>query len=202
MPRSPARIGQTCHMPDPDPSSVSPIERVIARDEIRQLAYRYADAMDRRDVDAMVALYVPDARFGPGFEGPDGILRFWTDTMASVGVAVLFVGNHLIDVVDADNARGTVWCRGYIDDPNHGFIEQMIKYTDRYRRHVGPDSVPGWRFVARKHHLWYGVSTAESPLAQPAANWPERQIGAGSIPYDDPAWIEFWAARDVPPPAS
>ncbi len=174
---------------------MTPIERVVARDEIRQLAYRYADAIDRHDVNAMVELFVPDARFYPGGNsGPELTRRFWSDTMAQTGVTVLFVGNHLIDVDDHTDARGTVWCRGYIDDRERGFIEQMIKYVDRYRCHEGQ-----WRFVARKHFLWYGMPTTEQPLAQPAANWPRSQIGAGSLPYDDPAWTAFWAEQGGPP---
>lgn len=172
-----------------------PLDQVVARDEIRQLAYRYADAVDRRDLDLLVDLYVPDARFGPYGEGPEACRRFWADSLSTIGMAVLFVGNHLIDLDDADHARGTVWCRGYVDDPSHGFIEQMIKYVDRYRRVDGR-----WRFVARKHLLWYGVRTAESPLAQPPADWPERQVGAGSIPWDDPTWEGFWAEHGPPAP--
>ncbi len=177
---------------------MTPIERVVARDEIRQLAYRYADAIDRHDVDAMVELFVPDARFYPGGEsGPELTRRFWTDTMAQTGVTVLFVGNHLIDVDDDTSARGSVWCRGYIDDRDHGFIEQMIKYLDRYRCEGGR-----WRFVTRKHFLWYGVATAEDPLTQPAAHWPQSQVGAGSLPFDDPAWTAFWSERGGPPRAA
>ena len=43
---------------------MTPLDELVARDEIRRLAYRYADAVDRRDLDLLVALYRPDARFG------------------------------------------------------------------------------------------------------------------------------------------
>lgn len=173
---------------------MTPIERVIARDEIRQLAYRYADAIDRHDVDAMVELFVPDARFAPGAEGsPEKTRAFWADVMAGTGVTILFVGNHIIDVDDETNARGTVWARGWIDDRELGFIEQMVKYIDRYRCHEGQ-----WRFVSRKHYLWYGQVAERNPLEQPAANWPASQVGAGSVPHTDPAWIAYWAERGGP----
>ena len=48
----------------------------------------------------------------------------------------------------------------------------------------------------RRHFLWLGWQHGETmPLAQAPANWPERQIGLGSIPYDEPSWQEFWADR-------
>ncbi len=79
-----------------------------------------------------------------------------------------------------------------IDDHDEGFIQQLIKYDDRYVRVDGE-----WRFTRRRHFLWLGWRHGEdAPLAQPPANWPERQVGLGSIPYDDPAWQEFWSTRE------
>ena len=52
------------------------IEQTVARDEIRQLAFAYADAVDRRDLDLLVSLYRPDARFGQYGEGAGGARAF------------------------------------------------------------------------------------------------------------------------------
>lgn len=173
------------------PEPMSAIDRLIATDEIRRLAYRYADALDRRDLDELVSLYRPDARFGEHGEGPDACRAFFRESLAEIGLAVLLVANHLVDFDDADNATGTVWTHGFIDDHGEGFIQQLIKYDDRYVRVDGE-----WRFTRRRHFLWLGWKHDESaPLAQAPANWPERQIGLGSMPYDDPAWQEFWAER-------
>ncbi len=171
---------------------MSPLDRLVATEEIRRLVYRYADALDRRDLDALVPLYRPDARFGTHGEGPDACRAFFTESLAEIGIAVLLVANHLVDFDDADNATGTVWTHGFIDDNDAGFIQQLIKYDDRYVRVDGE-----WRFTRRKHFLWLGWKHDEAaPLAQTPANWPERQIGLGSVPYDDPAWQEFWAGQD------
>ena len=43
---------------------MTPVERCVARDEIRQLAYRYALAVDSRDIDLLVSLFVPDVKVG------------------------------------------------------------------------------------------------------------------------------------------
>ena len=46
------------------------IERIEATEQIRQLAARYALALDSRDVDALVALFVPDVTTGDGYTFP------------------------------------------------------------------------------------------------------------------------------------
>ena len=74
-------------------------------------------------------------------------------------MSILFVGNHLIDFADADHATGGVYCRGQIQDGER-WIEQAIHYRDSYERRDGV-----WLFVRRVHRLWYGVETAERPLA-------------------------------------
>lgn len=168
------------------------IERVVATEEIRRLAYRYADALDRRDLDQLVSLYRPDARFGPHGEGPEACRAFFRESLVEIGISVLLVANHLVEFDDVDNATGTVWTHGFIDDHDEGFIQQLIKYDDRYVRVDGE-----WRFTRRRHFLWAGWKHDEpAPLAQAPANWPERQVGLGSIPYDDPAWQEFWQGSD------
>ena len=166
---------------------LSPLQRTVYRDEIRQLVYRYASAIDRRDIDLLATLFSPDADFGDAGAGPDGAHEMFASSLRDIGVAVLLVGNHVIDFDDPQHARGEVWCRGVIDDKREGFIEQMIQYRDRYERVDGR-----WRFRGRRHLLWYGVATAEDPLHQRDAEWPTRQVGRGSVPYTDPTWISFW----------
>ncbi|MEL7209806.1 MAG: nuclear transport factor 2 family protein, partial [Actinomycetota bacterium] len=68
-----------------------------------------------------------------------------------------------------------------IDDPDEGWIRQSIIYRDTYERRDGR-----WLFVRRRHHLVYGQRDERDPLDQPAANWPERQIGRGTDPRTRP----------------
>lgn len=166
------------------PGEVERLRRVADRDEIRQLAYRYAWTLDARDIGGTAELYVPEVR--------DRMLARFERSMSGVGVTVLLVGNHLVDFDAADEAHGLVYCRGYIE-PRDGreagrFVEQAILYRDRYRRCDG-----AWKFVDRVHELWYGVETAEQPLRQPPADWPEHHQGIGTVPYGEPTWEAFWA---------
>ena len=165
---------------------LTPVERAIARDEIHQLVCRYALAIDSRDLDLLVSLFVPDVRVGRHASGRAALRDFFADSLGAIGVSILFVGNHLIEFADADHATGGVYCRGQIQDGER-WIEQAIHYRDIYERRDGE-----WLFVRRVHRLWYGVETAERPLDQPPANWPERHDGRGTLPEEWSTWQAFW----------
>lgn len=164
------------------------IRRAADRDEIRQLAYRYAWSLDVRDGAAMSDLYVSSLR--------EKMHKRFDKSMSQVGVTVLFVGNHIIDFAGPDASRGLVYCRGYIDtrsdsEPDR-FVEQAILYRDIYRRENGV-----WLFQHRTHELWYGVVTSEHPMNQRAANWPDHDDGVGTVPYDEPTWRDFWNEKPL-----
>ncbi|OHV34161.1 MULTISPECIES: nuclear transport factor 2 family protein [Pseudofrankia] len=167
------------------------LRRAADRDEIRQLAYRYAWGLDSRDLDAAAELFAPEANTGDG-RGPAAWRSRFQQSMGAVGVTILLVGNHLIDFDDDDRAHGLVYCRGYIE-PRDGaqpgrFVEQAILYRDRYRRVDGE-----WKFASRRHELWFGIETAERPLHQRAAEWPKHHDGVGTVPYAENSWQAFWA---------
>ena len=168
------------------------LERLVARDEIRQLVSRYAYAVDMRDLDLLVSLFVPDVRVTSTESGCDAFRSFWDRSLGEIGVSILFVGNHIIDVVDATHASGVVYCRGQIQDGDR-WIEQAIRYLDDYERVEGE-----WLFVRRRHELWYGVETAEKPLEQTPADWPEHHAGVGTVPYGEDTWRSFWGTADRP----
>ncbi len=174
---------------------LTPVERVVARDEIRQLAYRYAFAVDSRDLDLLVSLFVPDVRVGRDAIGRPALRAFFADSLGAIGVSILFVGNHIVDFEARDRARGLVYCRGQIQDGPR-WIEQAILYRDTYQQRDGR-----WLFVRRVHELWYGAETAERPLDQPPADWPKHHAGRGTLPESLESWRRFWA-RDAKPRGS
>jgi hypothetical protein len=162
------------------------VAALLARDEIRQLPYRYAKAVEARDIDAMVDLYSPKARFGECGDGPDGLRRSMAKSLDGSLFAVILVANHIIALEGIDRAKGEVWAHCFAQTRGDGFVEQLIKYEDRYERYEGR-----WLFLHRRHRLWFGVGRA-SPLMQPAAEWPENQVGVGDIPLSDNDFRLWW----------
>jgi hypothetical protein len=163
------------------------IDETVARDEITQLCYRYAWALDSRDLDTLVDCFVPGAVTH----------AFWTESLRGVGVTVLTVGNVLVDLDGPDAARGVVYCTGRVEDPpgSGRIVEQAIVYFDRYAR--GDDQ--RWRFVSRRHELFWGVATAERPLDQPPADWPASSTGRGTLPDRLDSWQRFWSPESPNP---
>lgn len=165
------------------------VDRLLAYEEIRQLASRYAVATDRRDIDALVELFVPDVRVGRDTTGREALHRDLTERLAAIGVSFLNVGTHQIDLVDEDHATGHVYCTAEVQSGDR-MIRQAIRYDDTYARRDGR-----WYFVRRRHQLFYGVALERNPLDQPPADWPENHDGLGTLPYADESWQRFWEGR-------
>ncbi len=167
--------------------TMTDVERLLAYEEIRQLVARYAVATDRRDIDALVGLFVDDVRVGRDTFGREALRANLVEQLRAIGVSILNVGTHQIDLIDAERATGHVYCKAEVQ---HGarWINQAIRYDDTYARRDGR-----WFFARRKHLLFYGAEVGVNPLDLAPANWPEHHDGLGSIPYSDPTWQAFWA---------
>lgn len=169
------------------------VERLLAYEEIRQLAARYSVFADARDLDGLVALFVPDVRVGRDRTGHEALRADFDRSFRQVGITFLNVGTHMIDLVDADHATGIVYARGEIQDGGREsvrFIVHAIQYHDSYARRAGH-----WLFVRRKHFLVYGAELGVNPLSLPPAHWPQSQTGLGSHPQALATWQRFWERR-------
>ncbi len=165
------------------------VERTWAHEQIRQLAAHYAVAIDSRDVEALVALFVDDVRVGRDTWGREALRASFETSLSEIGVSILDVGTHAIDLVDADHATGSVYCHAQIQDGDR-WIHQAILYRDTYERRDGR-----WYFVRRIHELWYGLAVERNPLHQDPADWPTHHDGRGTVPEVWPSWGRFWANR-------
>lgn len=172
------------------------LDRLESLHEIRQLPYRYAYAVDARDIDAFMALWddsqepteYPDLDFHKFAEGTG---RFFKTSVASIHL----VANHVIDFVDDDHATGKVYC--WVQTDRHGtWVRQMVLYLDDYVRRNGT-----WLFAKRRHLLWYGEKAEANPRHQEPMDWPHGDLhgngsfGRGSLPEDFATYRAFWAAN-------
>lgn len=148
------------------------LERLWDLEEIRDLARRYAFAVDSRNFALLGSLFVdaPEPPAPPGVNSH--ISRRMPEFFAKGGASTLFVGNHTVEFDGPDQAHGSVYCLAFVE--RESFVDQAIIYQDQYLRQDGR-----WLFRHRDHLLWWGQERAENPMAQPAANWPASQIGAG-----------------------
>jgi len=161
------------------------LHQLVAYEDIRQLVARYALAVDSRDLDSLVELFVDDVRVGDE-RGRVALRQSFDASLRGVGVTILNVGTHVIDLVDESHATGSVYCKGEIQDGDR-WIHQAILYRDTYERRAGR-----WFFVRRVHLLWYGAEVGVNPLALPPANWPEHHDGRGTVPECWDTWKQFW----------
>ena len=165
-------------MTEPEPPS--------AYESIRQLAAHYAIAVDSRDLDALVDLFVDDVRVGADAYGRDALKRAFDAMLREIGVSILNVGTHAITLLDADHATGVVYCSAEIQDGER-WIRQAIAYTDTYERRDAR-----WFFVRRRHELFYGVESPINPMTLPPADWPTHHDGRGTLPERWKSWQQFW----------
>ena len=172
------------------------IERLESLDAIRQLASKYALAIDVRDLDAVVSLYVPDIRVGPQRQGRaalravfDSVLRGFTTTSHQVQ-------NHVIDFEDATQAQGLVTCRceHEVDTPaGPRWVIVQNLYHDRYQRIDGL-----WYFRARVQNRLYATASDDPPVGPLKDRWPgtDPLPAPFHLPFD--SWREFWEQREAP----
>jgi len=172
------------------PASVNQLDRLVAHEDIRQLASRYALALDSRNLDDLVALFVDDVRVGDG-RGRAALRAQFDSSLREVQRTFLLVGTHVIDVIDAQHASGSVYCKGEIQ-VGELWIHQAILYDDTYERRD-----ESWLFVRRVHRLWYGADVGVNPLPLPPAHWPEHHTGLGTVPEHLPSWRAFWQTEST-----
>jgi hypothetical protein len=176
------------------------VARLEALDEIRQLAAKYAVALDQRDLNAVVNLFVDDVGV-PGKRRGRAALRAWYDTEMRhdlLGSAHGVLG-HVIDVHDADHASGLVYSRNDLETDSVWVIE-LLAYLDSYERRSGR-----WYFARRTPLFWYQTDLTAPPLGPRKMRWPSAPQHDGAYHDAFPSWREFWDADpgrlDEPVPA-
>lgn len=168
------------------------IQALVARDGIRQLAERYAIAVDGKDLDGIAMLFVDGVDNGRYGTGPDGVKRFYDQSLRKFHCSMHLVGNHVIDFDDDHHAHGVVYCRAqhHVLEPEHWF-DMALAYFDTYER-----VDDAWRFRRRRVRSWYRQEIGHPEqgsarvTATPMASGPQR---GASMPHAFPTFDEFWS---------
>ena len=164
-------------------------ERVEALEEIRLLASRYALALDSRDVATIVSLFVDDVEAGNEGVGREALARWFDPVLRPYSTTFHLIGNHIIDLVDADHATGVVYCR-----PEHEvgdlWVVMPMQYWDTYERQDGQ-----WLFRSRRPKVFYAADVLEHPLQVPDRfHFPDNpMIHGAELPEAWATWRDFWS---------
>jgi len=157
----------------------APLQRLIDREEIRDLILRYARGVDRWDWEAVRALYHDDAidEHGDYNGGVDGFIEWARELCGQAANNMHFLGNCLIEFADNDVAIvETYFVSAYTREPvaqnGNGEIDasqpmqgsMFGRYCDRIERRGGP-----WRIAHRTvvHEMSRIHAGDISPLVQP-----------------------------------
>lgn len=180
------------------------LERLEACEAIRQLAYGYALAVDARDLDAIVGLYVPDIRVGGGREGRAALREVFDASLRQFAASVHHVTNHLIEFLGPDDATGLVSCRieHEVGTENDGpgnvgtgqWVTASLLYHDRYVRRDGT-----WLLRGRVQSRLYATAHDDPPVGPAKLRWPGAAPAETGFHDTLPAWARFWANAPAEP---
>jgi len=165
------------------------VDRIGAEQDIRHLAMRYALAVDMRDIDAIVNLYVPDVKVTRETGGRQALKQTFDTVLRAFRASVHHVGNHIIDFDDADNAHGICYCRCE-HEVGDKWVPVYLYYLDLYTRIDGR-----WYFKRRNPSELYGADVLERPRPG-LIDWPGTGTREGTWHAHFPCWDEFWADPD------
>jgi ketosteroid isomerase-like protein len=126
------------------------LAKLIAKDEIRELALLYSRGVDRKDIELLKTLYTTDGwdSHGTYFDGPAAdYIAFLEHQLPHMQIGGHHICNHLISV-DGDSGEGEVYAIAWhlIPDGAGGLKHdiQAVRYVDRYRKDDGR-----WKFARR-----------------------------------------------------
>jgi hypothetical protein len=166
-------------------SLVERLDRIEARLEIGQLPIRYALAVDARDLDAWVNLFVPDVDMGRNGRGREALRAVIEPQLRWFYRSVHQICGHRIELTGPEAARGAVYCRAE-HEVGDRWIVMAICYFDDYRRVDGE-----WLFARRVERHWYAADVNEHPQAVGFDSW-GTSASPPRLPHHFETWTPFW----------
>lgn len=174
------------------PNLEAKLELLVAKDEIRDVLYRYCRGADRVDLELMISCYWPEARDNHGFYVGNAheFCRYVIPILGQVQSTTHSLTNSLIEV-DGDRAFAESYVRAvhrlakkdgsWVDDDQRG------RYLDVLERRSGI-----WKIL---HRVYVPDASVDEPiklLADPAAMMPlMRHAQLGMHGPSDPSYRRF-----------
>jgi hypothetical protein len=181
-------------------SSADKLDELIAREEIRDLIYRYSHAIDRRDWAALDAIFWPDGLVAYGLydDRAGGFTPVVKQVYAESGIRITqhFIGNCILRVT-GDSACGETYVQALHQVPNGqgGFYDLLMasRYLDKFERRAGE-----WRIAFRKVAFDWLRQFADSGDWNVGAFGIKRGAGHISEPEVEP-WADIQAQLPARP---
>lgn len=171
------------------------IDRVESQLAIQQLPIRYALAVDARDLDTWVDLFVEDVNCGRRGRGREVLRSIIEPQLRTFYRSQHQICGHAVEFVDDDHAAGRVYCRAE-HEARGKWVVMAICYFDDYARRDGR-----WYFVRRQERHWYSSDVLERPGQPVFQNWDAWPDARPELPHAFPTWKAFWDAGDPALPA-
>jgi hypothetical protein len=174
----------------PNPDLLARIDRIESTLAIQQLPIRYALAVDSRDIETWLSLFVPDVDCGRHGIGREALRGTIEPELRRFYRSIHYICGHHIEFAGADHATGHVYCRAEHEDGDK-WIVMAICYFDDYICRDGT-----WYFRRRRERHWYAADTLERPHP-PFHHWPGHDIPP-RLPAAFPSWPTFWQDTALP----
>jgi hypothetical protein len=181
FPRGPTRLGR---VGTGDDVGIR-LARLESLQEIGQLPSRYAMALDARDLDELVGLFVPDVRVGRTGAGREALKEWFDGSLRNFYRSIHQIVGSTVDLIDPDRAVGASYCRAEHEDANGWFV-MALRYDDEFERRDGR-----WCFLRRRERLWYAVDILERPGPE-FVRWPGHEHMRAELPQHFDSWGHFW----------
>lgn len=150
------------------PAGSDPVERLVSREEIRDLAVRYGFAVDDRDEQGLRRIFAQDSSLrtmnGPAKgQGIESVVGYYRDRWKVLGATNHFTHGHLIEFDDADPDRATGVVAAHAEVVISGTTKlTALRYHDTYVREDGR-----WLFAERVQAYMYFLRPDEYAEALP-----------------------------------
>jgi SnoaL-like domain len=169
------------------------LDRIESRQELWQLPSRYALALDGRNLDELVGLFVEDVNSGRRGQGRPALREFFDEVLRNFYRSVHQIcGQTLqLDSADPNRATGTAYCRAEHEE-GAGWYVMTILYSDDYERQNG-----NWYFARRRERHWYSTEIERRPTGPRFQDWPDQELLRPTLPQAFPTWNEFWFEADA-----